>query len=108
MPRRRHSSAGEPNRALDVALAHNDLPMTMAAARDLPSVGLDRAAQILVLMSKERSPLYRKAAARWLSRYAAEVQGATPTRLSEVADALAELEHADVAAAQRLLAAVRT
>ena len=52
-------------------------------------------------MSTERSPLYRKAAARWLNRFASEMRGVTPTHLSEGADALAEPEPADVGAAER-------
>jgi hypothetical protein len=44
--------------------------MALAVRRDLPAVGLDRAAQLLLLMSKDESPLYRRSAARWLSRFA--------------------------------------
>jgi hypothetical protein len=95
------------NRALDAALAHSDLRMALGAAADLPAVDLSRAARLLFLMSQERSPLYRRAAARWLSRYAAETRDLTPGMLADAADALAELETGDWDAAERLLAAVR-
>ena len=94
------------NRALDAALAHSDLRLALGAAADLPAVDLRRAARLLFLMSQERSPLYPRAAARWLSRYAAETRDLTPAMLSDAADALAELGHGDVDAAERLLAVV--
>ncbi len=81
--------------------------MALATARDLPAVDLDRAARIMFLMARERSPLYAKAAARWLSRYAAEQRGVTPEQLADAADALAELEHGDPDAGERLLSAVK-
>ena len=58
-------------------------------------------------MSQERSPLYPRAAARWLSRYAAETTNLIPGMLADAADALAELEHGEWDAAERLVAAVR-
>jgi hypothetical protein len=107
MPRRRHSSAGELNRSFDTAVQHGDLRLALGAATDLPHVTLERAARLLFLMAKERSPFYPKAAARWLSRYAAETKELTPAMLADAADALAELEHGDFDAAETLLAAVR-
>ena len=103
MPRRRATQAGELNRALDAALAHNDLRLALGAAADLPAVDLRRAARLLFLMSEEKSPLYQRAAARWLSRYAAETPELTPAMLADAAGTLAELEHGDVDAAERLL-----
>jgi hypothetical protein len=107
MPRTRRAQAGELNRALDTALAHGDLQLALGAAADLPHVSLEKAARLLFLMAKDRSPLYAKAAARWMARYAAETKELTPARLADVADALAELEHGDFDAAESLLAAVR-
>ena len=75
MPRRRHSAAGELNRALDAALAHGDLALALAAAADLSAVDLGRAAKLLHLMARDRSPLFDRAAARWLSRFSADVRG---------------------------------
>jgi len=45
--------------------------------------------------------------ARWLSRYAAEKRNVTPEQLADAADALAELQHGDLDAGERLLAAVK-
>jgi hypothetical protein len=92
--------------ALEAALAHGDLPMAVGTARDLPSVDLARATQLLVLMASERSPRYGKAAVRWLSRYAAEGRHLTPADLADVAEALGALERGDFDARERLLSAV--
>ena len=59
-------------------------------------------------MARNGDRRYSKAAARWMSRYAAETKDLTPGMLADVADALAELEHGDFDAAERLLAAVGT
>jgi len=105
MPRRRHSAAGELNRALDAALAHGDLALALAAAADLSAVDLGRAAKLLHLMARDRSPLFDRAAARWLSRFMAEVKGVTAEQLADVAAAIADLP--DMNAAETLLAAVK-
>ena len=81
--------------------------MALAAARDLPVVGLDRAAQLLLLMARDQSPLYRRAAARWISRFATEVRGVTPTELADAAEALRQLQHPDEVAAERLLMSLK-
>jgi hypothetical protein len=90
---------------LDTALRHGDLELTLGAAKDLPAVDLARAAKILFLMAKERSPLFDKAAARWIARYAAEAKGVTADQLADVAGAVADLP--DMNAAETLLAAVK-
>ena len=105
MPRRRHSAAGELNRALDVALAHGDLALALGAAKDLPTVDLPRAARILHLMARDKSPLFDLAAARWLIRYATEALGVTAERMAEVAIAVADLP--DMNAVETLIAATR-
>jgi hypothetical protein len=107
MPRRPHAQAGELNRAFDAAIAHADLQLALGAAANLPHVSLERAARLLFLMAKERSALYGRAAARFMSRYASETKELTPAMLADVADALAELEEGEFDAAETLLAAVR-
>jgi 2-phospho-L-lactate guanylyltransferase (CobY/MobA/RfbA family) len=107
MPRRTHAQAGELNRAFDAAIAHADLQLALGAAADLPHVSLERAARLLFLMAKDRSPLYRRASARWMARYASEAKELTPAMLADVADALAELEQGDFDAAETLLTAAR-
>ena len=94
-------------KSLDAGLAHSDLKVSLGASSDLSAVDLDRAARLLVLMSDERSPLYRRAATRWLSRYAAETPDLTPAMLAGATAALGELERGDLGAAERLREAVR-
>jgi hypothetical protein len=62
--------------------------MALGAAKDLPTVDLARATKLLVLMASERSPLYPRAAARWLTRYTTEARDLTPAALADVAEAL--------------------
>jgi molybdopterin-guanine dinucleotide biosynthesis protein A len=97
--------AGQLLRALDTALARGDLDLSLACARDLPAVTLTSAARLLNLMAREHSPLFDKAAARWLTRFIAEVPGVTAEQIAEIADAIADLP--DMNAAETLLGAVK-
>lgn len=101
------SKYGAANRRLERALVDGDLARAVSASRELPRVGLQDAAKILFLMALNRDRRYPKAAARWLSRFASEASDVTPEQLAQVADALADLEHADPEAAEVLLAATR-
>ena len=101
------STYGAANRRLERALADGDLGRAVSASKELPRVGLQDAAKILFLMARNRDRRYPKAAARWLSRFASETTEVTPEQLAQVADALADLEHADPEAAEVLLAAAR-
>lgn len=100
------SRYGAANRRLERALADGDLGRALSAGRELPRVGLGDAVKILLLMARNQDRRYPRAAARWLSRFAAEAQDVTPEELARVADALADLEHADQDAAELLLGAV--
>ena len=95
------------NRNFEHALRTGDLPMALAAAKELPAMTLERAARLLWLMGKRESPLYPKAAARFMSRYVAETKDLTPAMIADVGSWLAEVEFGDVDSAERLLAAVR-
>jgi hypothetical protein len=101
------SKYGAANRRLERALADGDLARAVTASRELPLVGLQDAAKILFLMARNQDRRYPKAAARWLSRFAAEATDVTPEQLAHVADALADLEHADHEAAEVLVAAAQ-
>lgn len=101
------SRYGSANRRLERALADGDLGRALTAGRELPRVGLQDAAKILFLMARNHDRRYPKAAARWLSRFASEISDVTPEQLAQVADALADLEHADPDAAELLFAAAR-
>ncbi|HET9094715.1 MAG TPA: hypothetical protein VFN36_06465 [Solirubrobacteraceae bacterium] len=102
------STYGSANRRLERALADGDLGRAVSASRELPRVGLPDAARILFLMARNRDRRYPRAAARWLSRFASEARDVTPEQLAQVADALADLEHADPDAAEVLLAAAQS
>ena len=102
------SRYGSANRQLERALADGDLGRALTAGRELPRVGLQDAAKILFLMARNQDRRYPKAAARWLSRFASEISDVTPGQLAQVADALADLEHADPDAAELLFAAARS
>lgn len=101
------SNYGSANRRFERALADGDLGRAVSASRELPRVGLQDAAKILFLMARNRDRRYPKAAARWMSRFATEISDVTPEQLAQVADALAELEHADPDAAELLFAAAK-
>jgi hypothetical protein len=102
------SKYGAANSRLDRALRDGDLARAVTASKDLPRVGLADAAKLLYLMARNNDRRYPRAAARWLSRFAAEVTDTTPEQLVEVADALADLEQGgDMNAAEVLLAAVK-
>jgi hypothetical protein len=92
--------------ALDAGRAGGGPATALGAGEDLPAVDLARAARLLLAMSQEGSPLYRRAATRWLSRYVAETADLTPAMLADAAHALVELEQGDLDAAERLRAAV--
>jgi hypothetical protein len=101
------SKYGAANNRLGRALRDGDLERALTASKELPRVGLGDAVKLLFLMARNHDRRYPKAAARWMSRYAAETRDLTPGMLSDVADALADLEHGDFEAAERLLAAVK-
>jgi hypothetical protein len=96
---------GAANNRLRRALGDGDLGRAMTASKELPRVGLQDAAKLLFLMARNRDRRYPRAAARWLSRFAAETKDVTPDQLSRVADALADLQQADMNAVEVLLAA---
>ena len=100
------SKYGAANNRFSRALRDGDLDRAITASRELPRVSLRDAAKLLFLMARNHDSRYARAAARWMSRYAAETRDLTPGMLAEVADALAELEAGNLDAADRLLAAV--
>jgi signal recognition particle subunit SEC65 len=100
------STYGAVNNAFRRALDDGQLDRALAAAKELPQVGLRDAARLVYLMAQARDRRYPRAAVRWMARYVAEANDATPERISEVADALATMEHgADREAAEVLMAA---
>ena len=54
------------------ALLTQNVALIDAAAAELPTIGLDDALRILVVMASKRDARYSRAAARWAARAAAE------------------------------------
>jgi len=70
------------------ALATGNIDVVEAAAAELPTIGLDDALAILVLLAQTGDPRFERAAARWVGRLLTE----TPTGLSDARFALALVE----------------
>jgi hypothetical protein len=70
------------------ALKAGNAFLALEAARELKRVPLEDALGLCVVMRQDRRR-YQRAAARWLARYHAEVEGVTLTDLREIADLLA-------------------
>ena len=64
--------------------------LALDAARELRRLTLEDALGLCLILRTE-SPRYQRAAARWLSRYHAEVELVTLSEIQEVADLLAAL-----------------
>jgi hypothetical protein len=71
-------------RALD---AGNEL-LVIAAARELPRIGLEDALRICLLIRGGDADRYERAAVRWLGRFALEARHVTIDALRQAADAL--------------------
>jgi hypothetical protein len=73
------------------AIEHRALWMAEDAARELPSLPLEDALQLVRLYAERGSPKYEKAALRWLERYLRECS----PRLRHFAEIAAELAKPD-------------
>ncbi len=72
------------------ALKTRNAFLAMEAARELKHVPLEDALGLCLLLRAER-PRYQRAAAKWLARYYAEVEGVTLTDIRDLADMLGAL-----------------
>jgi hypothetical protein len=72
------------------ALKAGNAFLALEAARELKRVPLEDALGLCVVMRQDKRR-YQRAAARWLARYHAEVEGVTLTEIREVADIMAAL-----------------
>lgn len=70
------------------ALATGNELLVLAAARELPRVGLDDALRICIVLRDGDPGRYDRACVRWLGRFALEARGATIADLRAAADAL--------------------
>ena len=85
-------------RALDTG---NEL-MVLAAARELPQVGLEDALRICLILRDGEPERYERAAVRWLGRFALEATSVTIDALRLAADALDALPERPTDAMERL------
>ena len=85
-------------RALD---AGNEL-LVIAAARELPRIGLEDALRICLLIRGTDPDRYERAAVRWLGRFALEARNVTIDALRQAADALDALPSRPADAMERL------
>ena len=82
------TSQGSPTARFQRALSTGNLLIVEAAARELPTIGLDDALRILTLLADARDPRFDRAAARWLGRLLLE----TPIGLADARFALVMVE----------------
>jgi hypothetical protein len=87
-------------RALEVG---NEL-LVLAAARELPQVGLEDALRICLVLRDGEAERFERAAVRWLGRFALEGRDVTIDALRLAADALALLPERAGEAMERLQA----
>jgi predicted deacetylase len=85
-------------RALDTG---NEL-LVIATARELPTVPLEDALRICLLIRGGDRDRYERAAVRWLGRFALEARSVTIPALRTAADALDALPHHPSEAMERL------
>jgi hypothetical protein len=74
------------------ALAAGNLLLIRAAAAELPTVNLQDALDICIVVAENEPELFERAALRWLARYCLERRDANLAGLRQAADAFARLE----------------
>jgi hypothetical protein len=89
------TAQGSPLTRLRRALAGRDLAAARAAAGDLPHVGLDEAAALLVLIARDDPKRLDAAAVRFLGRSCLERSFITLADAQLLAACLTQLERAD-------------
>jgi hypothetical protein len=85
-----------PVRDLERAVDRGDLPMAVAAAKDIAReygrpIPVDLALRLLPLVAAQRHEQYDQWACRWLARWLRDAEGVTIDRAAEIAGALAGL-----------------
>ena len=74
------TSQGSPYARFRRALSTGNLFLVRAAARELPTVGLDDALAVCVLVARQDPGQLERAALRWVARYCLELPEATIAR----------------------------
>lgn len=96
------TSDGSPYTRFRRALETGNETLVFAAARELPSIKLDDALRICLLLRDGDRDRYERAAVRWLGRFALEARGVTIDALRQGADALEALPERAAEAMERL------
>jgi hypothetical protein len=73
------------------ALARGNLQLVRAAAGELPTIRLDDALRVCLLIRDRDPDRYERAALRWVARFAVEAADATLSDVQAAAAALARL-----------------
>src|SRR5919202_6617615 len=89
------------------ALETGNLTLVRAAAAELPSINLDDALRVCLLLRRADAALYERAAVRWLGRFALEHRGATLAMLHQAVAAFERLPDDPEAALRELVALIR-
>jgi hypothetical protein len=89
------TAQGSPLTRLRRALAGGDILAARTAAAELPHVGLDEAAALLVLIARENPERFQPAAVRFLGRACLERSFITLGDVQLLVACLAQLERAD-------------
>ncbi len=96
------TSDGNPYARFRRALQTGNEVLVTAAARELPTVALDDALRICLVLRGGDPQRYERAAVRWLGRFALEARDVTIGDLRVAAEALDTLPHRAADAMERL------
>ena len=89
------------------ALETGSLTAVRAAAAELPTINLDDALRVCLLLRRADAAIYERAAIRWIGRLALEHRGATLAMLHQAVAAFERLPDDPEAAREELVALVR-
>ena len=98
------TSDGSPYSRFRRALETGNELLVIAAAKELPRIGLEDALRICLVLRDGDAERYERAAVRWLGRFALEAQSVTIEALRRAADALDALPESPLEAMERLQA----
>ena len=89
------------------ALDSGNVTLVRAAAAELPTINLDDALRVCLLLRRADAALYERAVVRWLGRLALEHHGATLAMLHQAVAAFERLPDDPEAAQRELVALIR-
>ena len=98
------TSDGSPYSRFRRVLETGNELLVLAAAKELPQVGLEDALRICLVLRDSDPDRYERAAVRWLGRFALEARSVTIDALRMAADALDALPERPAEAMERLQA----